>query len=344
MTKIVSPNHQDTRRRLLDWQAFAFAALFVLVAQPAHAVAFDWGALICGFAQQNSGWPNFVHWIAYITGTFFVARGIYLARMWTEDPNRNPIHKVLLYCFTGAALLVFPSFVGVIGRSYFGAALPVGGGYACTAGAVVALGPLGGLDVLARNFVENIRDPFFFFAGWMCWCLGAFFMYRGLNKMSKYNTDPRAYSIQAIIANFTVGAMLMWIGQAKNVFMASIFGGAYGGCGLVTANGGLLGGAAHDTFASCGAAGTGLINWAGLGFVGPTAQFDQAYIAATMFFQIIGFIAFIRGWLLAKAHVEGVGNATMGQALTHIIGGAICMNIIVFLRAAQNTFGVNFFL
>lgn len=341
MNKAIAGNKANSRQRFLDWQAFAFAALFVLVAQPAQA-GLDWGTMICNFTQQNSGWNAFANWIAYITGTYFAARAIFLARYHTEDPARYPISKVLLHAFTGAALLVFPSFTRMILNSVY-VAVPVGGALACTPGTVTAVpGPTVGLDVLARNFVENIRDPFFFMAGWFCFCLGIWFMYRGLNKMSKYNTDPKAYSVQSIVANFFVGAMLMYIGQSKNIFMSSLFGAVYGTCGgLLTAGGGLAGGVAHN--ACGGGAGVGLINWAALGFTGPTTQFDQAYIAATMFFQIIGFIAFIRGWLLAKAHVEGVGNATMGQALTHIIGGAICMNIIVFLRAAQATFGVNFF-
>jgi hypothetical protein len=325
---------------------YAVASLVLTLcclASPAHAVM-NFGTIVCDFAQQTGGWPLMVSWIAYIAGTFFVARSLFLAKMYTEDPGRNPFHRIWLYAFVGAACLVFPSFIAMLVKTVHGTLPGVGGAVACTPGAVtiVVLGagiPVG-LDSLLTNFVGNIRDPAFMFIGWVCYCLGTWFIFKGLNKMSKYNTDPKAYSINAIMANFFVGALFMWLGRVKDMMMASIFGAPYGTCnGLVSAGGG-IGGAST----ACGSTTTtGLINWAGLGITTGTASFDSAFIAATVFFQIVGFIAFIRGWMLAKASVEGIGNTTMGQAITHIIGGALCMNIVLFLRAASATFGVNFF-
>lgn len=318
-----------------NYAAVSLVLTLCCLASPAHAVALNFGGIICNMAQQSTGWAPFVNWIAYIAGTFFVARSLFLAKMYTEDPGRNPFHRIWLYGLTGAACLVFPSFIAMLVKSMY-VAMPVGGGFtACSPGAVVPSGAGGiGLDVLTQNFVNNVRDPVFQFGGWVCYSLGAWYIFKGLNKMSKYNTDPKAYSINAIMGNFFVGTLFMYIGGAKDMIMQSIFGGTIGACGGLAKAG---------TVDACNAT-AGLIDWAALGITpsASTATFDQTYIAATVFFQIIGFIAFIRGWMLAKASVEGVGNTTMGQALTHIIGGALCMNMVLFLRAAQATFGVNF--
>jgi hypothetical protein len=309
------------------WRRLVLAAIMLLPASSAHAATVSWGQMLCDFAQQNAAWAILVSWFAYITGTYFVLRALLFLKQHTEDPGRNPMNKVWLHGWVGAACLVFPSACQMVINTLFGTAgvAPGGGVYVCSPGAVPPPGGSAlGLDILAQNFVNNITGPAFFLGGLICYGLGAFFIFRGLNKLSKYNTDPRAYSPPIIAANFMVGAFLMVLGRTKDLLMASIFGI----------------GPDQLTFATVG---SGTIDWGALGIVAADAiAFDRAFIAATTFFQVVGFIAFIRGFLLAKAVVEGSGNHTMGQALTHVIGGVLCMNIILFLRAAEVTFGINF--
>ena len=57
--------------------------------------------------------------------------------------------------------------------------------------------------------------------------------------------------------------------------------------------------------------------------------------------QLVGFIAFIRGWLIliANASHSGGGQNSMGKALTHIIGGVLAINIVGLVDVLWNTFG-----
>lgn len=310
-------------------RSFVVACLILALIAPssAHAMVLNFGGMICQFTQQNSGLPAFLSWIAYIAGTFFIVKAYLELRRWTEDPQRHPMSKVLLYAFAGVCCSILPSFVRMLMDSVFtSAGWLVGGAPACVPGAPIPIVGVGGLDLVANNFVNNISGPAFMGLGFLCYALGVYFIFRGLNKLSKYNTDPKAYSPQAIMGNLFIGALMMAVGRTKDVWMASIFGI----------------GAGPLTFATVGA---GTINWTALGIAPATAvQFDTAYIAATTFFQVIGLIAFIRGWLIMKAIAEGVGNHTTSQGVTHIIGGIFCMNIIIFLRAAFNTFGIATFL
>lgn len=56
--------------------------------------------------------------------------------------------------------------------------------------------------------------------------------------------------------------------------------------------------------------------------------------------SLIGLLAFIRGWLMLVAHAEHPGGqATLGKALTHIIGGLLAINILGVVNVIWNTFG-----
>lgn len=286
----------------------------------------SFGDFMCRVKSQSSSLPNLFSWFAYVSGVFFVARCLMLLKDHTENPQQVKLSKPLLFGLAGSMLLALPGVCSAIISSIYG--VGVGGATACVAQTGFVAGT--GLDVLAQNFVRNIHRPIMTMGAWICYFMGVFFLYRGIDKMARYGTDPRAYSITSIVSNMFFGAVIMLIARAKDVIMQSIFDPA------------IVGVSNPLVYAAIG--GPGLINWPALGVVGPTLAFDQTYIAATTFMQIVGFIGFLRGWFLMKRAVEGVGNATVGQGLTHIIGGALCMNLILFLRAAQATFNIPNFL
>jgi intracellular multiplication protein IcmC len=57
--------------------------------------------------------------------------------------------------------------------------------------------------------------------------------------------------------------------------------------------------------------------------------------------QIVGFIAFVRGWILLAraAHQGGQQPGMLGKGITHIIGGIFAVNIFETWRVIQATFG-----
>jgi intracellular multiplication protein IcmC len=56
--------------------------------------------------------------------------------------------------------------------------------------------------------------------------------------------------------------------------------------------------------------------------------------------QVIGVIAFIRGWLyIARLAGQGGQPGTFGKGLTHIIGGILAINIIGTKEVLFGTFG-----
>lgn len=64
---------------------------------------------------------------------------------------------------------------------------------------------------------------------------------------------------------------------------------------------------------------------------------DQALQGVLLFVKLIGNIAFIRGLLMLKDIGEGKQGAGMGRALTHLIGGAMAINIGVTISMLAAT-------
>jgi hypothetical protein len=56
-----------------------------------------------------------------------------------------------------------------------------------------------------------------------------------------------------------------------------------------------------------------------------------------IFIQMIGYIAFIRGWLMLNQHAQGK-DGMMGRALTHLFGGVAAINIGFTAKMLANTF------
>jgi hypothetical protein len=73
-----------------------------------------------------------------------------------------------------------------------------------------------------------------------------------------------------------------------------------------------------------------------------TASFQQQTVAAIQgvltFVRLVGYIAFIRGWLILNRMGQGDNNATIGKAITHICGGVAAINSELTATILRNTF------
>ncbi len=74
-----------------------------------------------------------------------------------------------------------------------------------------------------------------------------------------------------------------------------------------------------------------------------TSGMNPVVLAAiTGLISIVGLISFIRGWLILVANTEHPGGqATLGKAITHIIGGLLAINVLGVVDIVWNTFGLS---
>lgn len=75
---------------------------------------------------------------------------------------------------------------------------------------------------------------------------------------------------------------------------------------------------------------------------GLTATQQAALKAIYGLFSFVGFVAFIRGWIILNKHFNGVIPEGVGAGLTHIIFGVILIYLDVFLGLLQSQTGWDF--
>jgi intracellular multiplication protein IcmC len=64
------------------------------------------------------------------------------------------------------------------------------------------------------------------------------------------------------------------------------------------------------------------------------------YWAVLAFVQLIGMIAFIRGWVLIAGSSQQGSHSPMGKAITHIVGGLMALNIGGLMDVINRSFGI----
>ncbi|HHF7346304.1 TPA: type IV secretion protein IcmC [Legionella feeleii] len=65
---------------------------------------------------------------------------------------------------------------------------------------------------------------------------------------------------------------------------------------------------------------------------------NQAGWALSVIIQVIGVIAFVRGWvLIARSASQGQPPGGTGKGLMHVFGGILAMNVVATLQIINNT-------
>jgi len=306
---------------------FAGSIALLLGPEAALAQATTIGEVICNVAGNlggNNGTAlvQLFDGIAYISGTVLLGTALLGFKEAADNPGKPPLYQPIARLIGGAGLIALPSAIAMIVDTLFTQTGP-GGTSICTINSPAAAANAG-IEVVITNFITNIQGPLIVLISIVAFTIGVFLIVRGLMKASKYGTDPRAYSMPNILANLVTGAILVEIGQTTGVILSTLFGTA----SVANQNGG-----------ESIVAGWAFINNLCDGSSGNCQSFVDAIAAGLDFFQLIGMIAFVRGFMIIKNAVEGSGQATMAQGFTHVFGGAMAINIYTVLQLFDTTFG-----
>jgi hypothetical protein len=272
------------------------------------------GDIFCNAKAAGAGYPYILVVACYIIGAILAVRAILLFKQHAENPSQPKIVPGIAHFFGAGCFMSFPVFAGVIQRTILGSA---GGNGTNNCMATTLGGGATGLDQMMQNFVKNIHDPMFSLLSIISIVVGLTFLAKGLLAGTRIGTDPRAASPKTIIVNLVIGALLLSIGTVLTDTLGSLFG-------------------STDIKSFSG------IAWSNIGVTGVnTTAADNTVKAILAFVQVIGGISFLRGWLIVKTAVEGGGQATIPQGVTHIVGGAMAINIGAMLKIFDVTFGTN---
>ncbi|MDD2325536.1 MAG: hypothetical protein PHW63_06010 [Alphaproteobacteria bacterium] len=303
----VSPQVGDQR------VAWFFSFVFILFA-PDTAWASSFGQIICNARLVGSGYLTVLNAGSFIVGLFLAVRGVLLLKLHAENPNSPQVTKAVAHLMGGGLMMSLPEIAGVLQRSLFTVGSGAGN-FGCTPGAT---GTAVSLDVMMQNFVKNIYAPVSVLVALLGGMVGAYFIAKGLLSGAKVGSDPRAGSPKTIITHLVIGAILISLSTMLPSVISTLFGSSATVSNVSSFTG---------------------IQWSK--FVGTGVSVDainkttQAILA---FIQLIGLIAFLRGWLIVKTAIDG-GQATIPQGITHIVAGAMAVNIDLMLNVIDETFG-----
>jgi uncharacterized membrane protein HdeD (DUF308 family) len=300
--------------KAIDWPRLTVAALtLALYPVPGHAQSV--GDIFCNVFENVSGLTFLISGFAWIVGAALIIRGIFDIIKRSSDPNK-PLKDGLLGICCGAAVAAFPYFIDWLqqtihtstGGTTFNC-LVEGGGNA-------AAGPVP-LDVMLFNFVQNISSPIVMLMSALAIIFGASMIFYNMIKLSKFGSDAKSNALTPIIGSLIIGAVLMALGTTMDVSLGTLFGEG-------TTHGGQV---QYD----------GIAYQPGGSF--DMERFDRAMRAVFIFLYIIGSLSFIRGFFILRNALEGAGQATKGQAFTHIIGGTLLVNMPTFIRFIEESIG-----
>ena len=322
--RITSPLFTD-QRPIVPWErvvAFFLFSYVVLASENAQAsTMLTLGDIICNLTGQASVFSYILNAVSYVIGCFLGARGLYMLRDHFFNPNQSKIPASVAHLVVSGFFMSLPSFAGVIQNTLF-SGISGSGNVGCYPGTVSggsASDPTD-LSTMFQNFADNIYEPMLYLLAVLGWAIGLYLIAKGLMKCARIGTDPKAAASHGIIINFVVGAVLISMSEMLPTVIASVFG---------------VGDAdSASSFAS-------LINWSTVTNDTDTTAANKTVQSCLMFVQVIGAIAFLRGWLMLKTAVEGSGgpNQTVPQGLTHIIGGAMAINIGTMVQIIDHTIG-----
>lgn len=139
--------------------------------------------------------------------------------------------------------------------------------------------------------------------------IGFFLVISAIFKLANIGSDPRA-TVKGPIVTFLVGISLYVMSASLSVTLETL----------------ALGDGPGAIFKSSGGGSAGQMS-------------AQGIYGVLLFIRLLGYIAFIRGWLMINQYANSDGRqAGLGKGVTHILGGAAAINVQVTAAVLVSTF------
>ncbi len=277
------------------------------------ATAIGLGALIGNLEDSFSSPEKLFGVITYLFGLGFGIWALVEFIKSADNPGQAPIRRPIMILLTGSALLALPTITAAL-RSLMQSVAA----YQNSASSQLGAGEGGALalDQILVNLVTNIHGPLIGLLGQVCFIAGVAFAVVGVFRLMKSAQDgPRAPWGMGTIGTFLSAAALLSIQNFMGGAQLSLFGTNVVSTYAVMAD-------AQNMDAML------------------ATRANQAVQAVFMFVQIVGWFSFVRGIFILRSYGEGDGQASMSAGFTHIIGGALAVNLTALVNAVQETLGL----
>lgn len=294
----------------LALSVFEASFVYAVLAPTSAAWAQTVGDSITSGMTGVATMPILINYIAYIAGAVVAVTGMLKVKDHVVAPDRTPLSHGLWRLGAAGLLLALPPVAALLMRTILTSSVFGTTTAATTVPMSMSASP--SLDQMMINLIANIKAPMGFLIWSLSAILGLFFLVTAFVRMAKGagQDGPRGSLGSGTVGRVVVGAILLSLAATADIFTTTIFGGA-------------------------GAQFTGM-NIPGVSAA--TLEHAESVMAAILVFvQIIGFIAFMRGFLMLRALADGNNGISTAAAATHIVGGAVAINISPALKVIQET-------
>lgn len=286
------------------------------------------GGVICHLRDSTILMPVFLTLVSYVLGLALGLWGLFKIRDHVLEPSKTPLNEGVTRLLAGGAFFALPFIVTTVAGSIMTAPLqffhsglaPMSAtntGFAGTPPAVCSA--FNSLDQAMTCLMSNTFGPLHVALNFFCIVAGMIFIMIGISRIIRSSQEgARGPGGRGTIATFIVAGVLLSANALMRAMSSSLFGSV-----VTTTNADLK----------------------------YTTGMDPLEVAATYnvisavlkFMIIIGLISFVRGIFIMRDVAEGNQQASTMSGITHILGGALAVNLGPLLNAIQTTLGITTF-
>ena len=307
------------------------------------------GDSMCGVLLHAGAFPAFLTALSYLFGLVLGFWGILKVRDHVLNPQQTTVWEGVSKFVAGGAFFSLPFLISVLKSlvapttssalasfatvtGYTGNVTCAGGGIGGAIGAVlgaIGLGgggggaaASGGLDGALGCMMNDILGPTHVVLNFFTFVVGIIFLMIGISRLTKSAQDgARGPGGLGTMMTFLAGGALMSYNELIRAFTSTLSMGMAGGLLPVT-----------QTRAALSYT-TGMT-------AGEVAHAHVVITAIIKFMILVGLISFVRGIFIIRSVAEGNGQASMMSGMTHLVGGALAVNLGPLLNAVQTTLGI----
>lgn len=272
------------------------------------------GEVLCNVVLSTDMLPALISGIAYLMGMLLTVVALIKLKDHVSDPRSVPLSDSLKRFVAGGALFSLP----MVSSAAYELLVGTGQNEIASYGQGRFSGQLsssGGLDSMVYWLVADLWEPLQILIASFAYIAGLVFIVIGISRLLKTAQEgPSGPSGIGTIMTFVTAGVLFSLDRMMGAFSSSLFG------RNVVRTYAIL---QQET-------GDNAVN----GHV-------EAMISAVIgFMALIGWISFVRGFFILRDVAEGKGQASLMVASTHIIGGALAVNLGPLIMAVESTLGL----
>lgn len=273
------------------------------------------GTAICTLFASTSTVTAFLTVIAYLFGLVVAVWGILKIKDHVENPSQTTIWDPVAKLVVAGGFFALPYVVNVAYNSVASAIAPHTN---ALNGQVRLAGGPAGLDGMIGALVNDTFMPMSVLINAFGMIAGFILVFIGISRLMKSAQEgARGPGGIGTIMTFVTGGALLSFSPMVTSLGVSLFAAD----GVSTPNQGTLRyQAGMDPDA--------------------VARAETVIDSIILFVMMIGTISIMRGIFIMRGVAEGNSQASSMAGVTHLIGGALAVNLAPFLNAAQNTLGI----